>query len=453
MTGLARAFSARRASLRFRRTVLLIVAIVAAGGLPALGYLAHSHVHYVLAAGGLLLLAGVLIVDVRFIPLLTVPCTLIVLRVGGSSGLSISDLVLFLGTLCSLSVFRLRESPEMRQLLWILCIYQASTILTVIDNPYRSDIIEWVHEAFLVGGSLIVGWVVARAGKARPAVTVYVLGSCFIALWACLQTLTHHLQAAYLPGGMQKNYIGDMLAFAVVLAYSRPYWVGWRRALWPRLAMIICLAGILSSQSKQAIISLAIGIGFIYFRNRGLGNRSKVIFVAIVPLVIIAYSVISSEISSHNRFNSFYTRLSSYSQSLTIWEHSPLVGVGLRWWYTSRFVGSIQPPNAEMEMLTSAGILGLLGLITLFVGSVSVLRAIPRRLGTLALAILLMRFVQGQLDIFWVAAQGSLPWMIAGLVLGVAALERSQARPPPGLPSMPSGLALPAPISPVPTVR
>ena len=34
----------------------------------------------------------------------------------------------------------------------------------------------------------------------------------------------------------------------------------------------------------------------------------------------------------------------------------PVFGAGLRWWYTDRFPVRFQPPNAEIEVLTSAGV-------------------------------------------------------------------------------------------------
>jgi len=420
-----------------RQLAVWIGGAAALVGLPLIGYLANSHELYALGAGAILLLIGLLVIDIRFLAVLAIPCTLVVLRAGGASGLSVSDLVLFMGTLCALTVFRLRDAPEVRSLLWLLAFYEATTVLTVIENPYRSNLIEWVHEAFLVGGSIIVGWVVAYAGKAKAAVTTYMFGACFIALWACLQTLTHGLSPAYLPGGMQKNYIGDMMAFASLLAYTRPSWIGWRSRVWPWVALVVCLLGLVASQSKQAMISLAFAIIFMQFRSRGMGRRSKLIFLALIPMLIIAFDILSSEISSHNRFNSVYTRLSAYSDSIQVWSHSPLVGVGLRWWYLLKFQPAIQPPNAELEMLTSAGVIGLIGFFVLFFGALAVLRKVPKEVGTLALAVLLMRLLQGQLDLFWVAAQGSLPWMLVGLVLGIAALERRWKRRP-TLPAPPS---------------
>jgi hypothetical protein len=77
-----------------------------------------------------------------------------------------------------------------------------------------------------------------------------------------------------------------------------------------------------------------------------------------------------------------------------------------------------QPPNAEMEVLTTAGLLGLLAFFALMVGSLVVLWRIPPLYGTLAFTVVLARFVQSQFDLFWVTAQVSIPFLVAGLCLG-----------------------------------
>jgi hypothetical protein len=48
------------------------------------------------------------------------------------------------------------------------------------------------------------------------------------------------------------------------------------------------------------------------------------------------------------------------------------------------------------------------------------------RYGSLALAVLVSRFVQGQLDLFWVAVQGSIPFVVLGICLGVEHLARQE---------------------------
>ena len=90
-----------------------------------------------------------------------------------------------------------------------------------------------------------------------------------------------------------------------------------------------------------------------------------------------------------------------------------------------------QPPNAEIEVLTTAGVVGLLG----FRAHVVVPRVAWRldpAYGTLAVAVLVSRLVQGQFDLFWAASQGSLPFMIVGVCLGMQAHAAAAAPQPVG---------------------
>ena len=359
-----------------------------------------------------------------------VPATLLVARVGtGTSNLSISDFVLFVATFAALPFFHPKESPVMKRLLVFLVVYQAALLLTVVDNPYHADVIEWFHELFLVGGSLIVGWVVARQGATKAALSVFLSGSTIIALWTCEASVKHHFQAVDLPLGMQKNFIGVMLMFAVLVAFLNPDWVGWE-GKWHRSAMYICVLGIIAAQSRQAMIGCALGVVVAAIRTRRLSQlkrRSRMLLLATIPLVVIAYVTISREFASSNRFNSVHQREAWYQQALQVWHTSPWLGVGLRWWYTARFPFSFQPPNGELEMLSSAGIVGLAAFLFLFGRSLAVLWTLPIRFGTLAFTALLMRFVEGQFDIFWVSATSAIPWIMVGLSLGALARWNSEA--------------------------
>ncbi|MBO0884899.1 MAG: O-antigen ligase family protein, partial [Mycobacterium sp.] len=387
-----------------------------------LGYLSGGDALYAVAAALAVFLVGLVAIDLSLIPAGAFLGMLLLLRVGGGSGLSVSDLVLFVATFCALPLLRTGESPELRRLLWCVVTYQAALLPTVVHFPYQSDIIEWIHEAFLVGGSLIVGWVVGRRGRARGALTAFLLACAGIGIWAALTALTNGFQPVYLPT-LHKNAIGDLLAVAAVVAYARPEWLG-RSRRWTNTIVMLCLFGVLASQAKQGMISAAVGIFCVALRGNSIGRRSKLLLAAIIPGVVIAAVVVSSELQSTNQFNSVHQRLTWFEQSLQVWHHSPWLGVGLRWWYTSRFSATFQPPNAELEMLTSAGIVGLLVFLTTIVAALWTLLRVDARFGTVAVAVILTRLVQGQMDLYWVAAQSSVPWLIAGTALGVQALRR-----------------------------
>lgn len=386
---------------------------------PLLAYATKGGSRYTVAVAAGVLAVGTLAWDVTLLPVLAVPATLLVFRVSASSSnLSFSDLILGVATICAVSIFPARRAPHVRALLGLLCFYEATTLLNVIYNPYRANLIEWVHEAFLVGGSLVIGWVVSARGRAGVATAAFLVGSCVIALWAMAWTLTHHLTAAYLPLGMQKNYIGDMLCFAFLVAFARPDWISARVARRTTVIWATCAAGMLASQSKQAILSAVVGVGILTLRNLELRRHAKAIVAVSIPMVIVAAVIVDEKLRSSNKFNSVHQRLTWLSQSLQIWHLSPWFGIGLRWWYTNRVPFAFQPPNGEAEVLTSAGLVGLVGFLVLLIGSILVLRRVPRRYGTLALAVVVARVLQGQLDVFWVTAQGSIPWLIAGLCLG-----------------------------------
>ena len=72
-------------------------------------------------------------------------------------------------------------------------------------------------------------------------------------------------------------------------------------------------------------------------------------------------------------------------------------------------------------MATSAGIVGLLAFVVMWMVFIIVLWRVDPRFGTLAIAATLSRIVQAQFDLFWVAAQVSVPFVIAGICLGAMA--------------------------------
>ena len=69
-------------------------------------------------------------------------------------------------------------------------------------------------------------------------------------------------------------------------------------------------------------------------------------------------------------------------------------------------------------MLTTAGLLGIVTFLVLMVGTLVILWRVQPLYGTLAFTVVLARFVQSHFDLFWVTAQVSIPFLIAGLSLG-----------------------------------
>lgn len=404
---------------------LALLALVVGYTTPDRPYLA------MLVAVGVLVL-GVSALNRALVPLLVTPLLFIVARIGtGSVDVSVSDVALAVATVPAVALTRPLSAP-MRNMLWFIALYLFATLFAVVANPYPANAIEWVHAAVLLGGALFVGWSVGREGFGAKALTVMLIMASAISLLVIIAGVSGVMRGSFdpvslqWPFGMHKNFIGATLGIMAVVAYVRPTWMGWSKPL--GMAVFGWLAlGIAFSQSRQAIIGLGVVLVLLVLRTRTERRRSKAIIFAVIPALAYVLSVLQEQASSGNEFNSFFQRIAWFSDSVEVWQTSPVFGVGLRWWYTDTFDYRFQPPNAELEVLTSAGIVGLAAFITLMIACVVILWRLPPEYGMLALLVVLSRFVQGQFDLFWTAVHVSVPFMIVGICLGE--LARAQGEP------------------------
>ncbi len=404
----------RRAALAAALVVVFVVLALLTAAQPWL----------TLGLGVLLLVVGLTLREPMAVPVLAVPAVLLINRVGGA--LSVSDLVLFVAFWPALLFCRRPLTRAMRGVLWASAFYQATVLFTVIANPYAANAVEWVHSWLLVGGALLVGWAVGAAGYARLGLGLYVGASVVVALAALGQFAVNLAQGntgpVYLnePFMMHKNYIGCVLAFAAMIVYTRPRWLRWNDLVCLSLFGLF-VVGILVAQSRQALIGVAVAVAIVALRPDPHRHRSKLVLVAVGGGALLVGSLLQDQLESGDQYNSAFQRLTWFAQSLQIWEQYPWFGAGLRWWYTDRFAEQFQPPNAEFEMLSSGGIVGLIGFLLMFLVILVILWRVDSRFGTLAFVMVLMRFVQGQFDLFWVAGQVSIPFVIAGVCLGAQA--------------------------------
>lgn len=413
--------------------VRAVVAVVVLVVLAAIGWLVPMYSPFALAGAVLVLLIGLTAHEPAAIPLAAMPAMVVVQRIGGESvNLTFSDFALFIAFWCALFFARRPFSRPMRTLLWLSAIYQAATLFTVVANPYRQNTVEWFHAWLSVGGALVVGWAIGRAGRARTGLTLFLLACVGIAVLTCIDAGQQLADGAsgpvYLewPFLMHKNFIGCVLAFAALLAYARPDWLGWPRVLSLTTFWLFVLA-IVGSQARQALVGLSVGVLVVAMRPSPGRHRSKLILLAVVPGLYFVGAAIQDQLESTDLFNSAHQRLTWYQQAIEIWQENPVVGVGLRWWTAGRTEYTFQPPNAELEVMSSAGLVGLIAFLVLMGGALVVLWRLDRRFGTLAFAILLTRLVQSQFDLFWSAIVVSVPFVLIGICLGAQALAAEQA--------------------------
>lgn len=402
---------------------LVAVALVAI----LFGRLVPSQPILVLAAGLACLALGITAVEPAAIPLLVMPVLLVSYRIGtGGLQLSVSDAALAVATLAALVFAPKPFTRELRTLLWLNAGYQFATLFTVLANPYTSNTIEWFHAWMLVSGALLVGWTIGARGQARLGVTLFLLTAVCLAgltlVVGVTQLARRDFSPVYLewPFGMHKNFVGTVLAFAAITAYARPQWLRWSKTFGMTVFAVL-VAGLIVTQSRQAILGLGVALVVVAFRQDPARRRSRLILLAVIPAVILVATVVKDQVESQNQFNSVFTRLNWFSETFEFWTRSPWVGHGLRFWYQEGSAIGYQPPNAFLEVVASAGLVGLVAFVVMMAGMLIVVWRMDPRFGILASAVLISRLVQSQLDLFWVSVQVSVPFVIIGICLGAAA--------------------------------
>ena len=411
------------------RSDLLVGAALVLGGLvlvATVGRLAVTLPEAAVIISAAVLAMGVTAVQPGLIPLAVLPLLLVVLRVGGGGvDLSLSDFALAAAALPALLLAKRPFSPGLRAVLWASAIYQFATLVTVVNNPYAANAVEWAHAWMMVSGSLVVGWAVGANGHGRTGIRLLVATMTVLAVITIVEGVVHFVHGDFspvypsFPYDMHKNFAGTVCATGAVMVYARPAWVGINRR-WSVALMSLLLGAVLFTQSRQALIGLVAAVVVLVLRSDSDRKRSKVVLLLVAPLGLFVTNLVQDQVESGNQFNSVFQRLTWFQDSMTVWSSDPWFGVGLRWWYTDRFPFQFQPPNAEIEVLTSAGVLGLAAFVMLMVVSLRVAWKLDPAYGSLAVAVLVSRIVQGQFDLFWSAVQGSVPFVVLGICLGAS---------------------------------
>lgn len=367
------------------------------------------------------------------IALMAVPALFIPQRAGlGGANLSVSDLALVAAFGAAILLGNRAYSRPVRQMLWLNIIYQFATLLTVIVVPYTANTVEWFHAWMLVSGALIVGWALGRAGYARAALLLVVAAGCVIAVGTIATGLPSYLRGGFIavypefPLAMHKNFAGTAMAFAAVVAYVNPSWMKWSPA-WARASMWLLGIGILMTQSRQALAGLIVAVVVVALRPRtGGASHSRWALILVIPGIWLIVSMVLDQLAEDNEFNSVNERLEWLRAMYAFWKEAPVFGHGLRYW-TQGGWAAFQPPQAEVEVLVSAGVVGLTAFLVMWIGMLIVLWRVDPVYGTLAFVAVLSRITQAQFDLFWSAAQVSIPFVIAGICLGAQALaERNR---------------------------
>jgi polysaccharide biosynthesis protein PslJ len=416
-------------------TVLVLAAVV--GVVTSINAVAG------LAVAGLVLAFGIFVVDPILIAVLVLPGTVLVQRVGGSStNLSVTDLLTFAAALVCLFHVEWSRATYFRRFLQGILWYQAILILVVVAHPFKGDIVEWFHRFSYLAGAALVGWVVGYRGRARQSIRIFLWAASGLALLAVENSATH----GFLPaqwGLYQKNTIGSVMWVAAVIAQLNPPWARVPKVE-ARVVEVLCLLGLLASQSRQAGILLVLAVGTAVLLNSNVQGRFKTLIFIGVPASALVYYSMSVMFQNNPKFNSVAIRFSQISAAMHVWHTSPVLGLGMRFYNLPQYLYVTAPPNSLIDNLASTGVIGSLAFVFLVVVTMRAMNALPRIYGTLGLVILLGHYVDGLFDTFWIGALSIPAFVIAGMSLGVADADPDQERVPDLLAEAASGRHRPA---------
>jgi hypothetical protein len=409
-------WSGRLASGFAMWTAIVVVA-------AAVGFAVAGHVIVGLVLAGAVLVVGIVAADPLILVVLALPGSLLIQRVGGSgTNLSVADLLVFVAALVALFHVRWREAVFLRQFMMGVIWFQAVLILVVVAHPFRDDVIEWFHRWSYIGGSVLVGWVIASSGRTRQALRLLLAGSSILAVIAMEHAVRLHFQPAQW-GVYQKNEIGAIMWVAAFVAQINPPWVGIRRNE-ARVYKYLCIGGLLASQSRQSIILLILAVGMSVFMNPELRRRSRLLMVAAIPVAVALYYSFTINARNNPRFNSVSVRVDQLGAAIHVWRLSPILGEGLRFYNLPQFITVTAPPNVFVDNLASTGIIGSLGFLFFAFITLRTMFRLPYVYGTLGLVVLLGHYVDGLFDIFWIGASSIGPLIIAGISIGITDTHR-----------------------------
>ena len=138
------------------------------------------------------------------------------------------------------------------------------TLFTVIANPYTANAVEWLHAWLLTGGALVVGWSIGREGHARLALTLLLLACVLLGhrrrpgrSRSRPRGLQRGLPVAAVPDAQERRRLPPRLRGPRRL--RRPPWVRWPPVL-RHSCFWICAGGIVFTQSRQAMVGLAVAL-------------------------------------------------------------------------------------------------------------------------------------------------------------------------------------------------
>jgi len=345
-------------------------------------------------------------------------------RLGGGV-MSIADAFLIAGAAGALLRTDL-GNRALRLALVFVTGFEAVQLLALVHQPSAFAAQEWLHRLLLIGGALIIGAAVVRTGRLRAALLLFLAGGAVIAVLSVVFAVATHLAPAYPL--LNKNYAGDLLAAAILVALLCPRDVVRLGHL--RTPLVVTLGlGLLATQSRGAMLGLGCALVLYAVIRRRFDGWSILLVLGMLAGLTAFASLVGGEtaLEQQQHYGGLFDRQLDLQQALQAWMTSPLIGTGIRLWQSGLYSLQGDPHNVVALTLAESGVVGLVAFIGMLGATAWLLFRRRTELAMLALALLAARFVHGLFDVYWVHGSLALPWMVVGAALTAGAgTQRSE---------------------------
>jgi hypothetical protein len=369
-----------------------------------------------------------------YVLLLSMASAPFVMNVSGTGALkfSLTEINILLLSISMLGkLFLVKRLVSIGKLATPVAVYLAiAAISSVQGGVVSADIIALLQTAiFCVLCPLLAINAVLIPQQYRSLLLAYAIACVLLAVLQLLGGVGNQVL------GINKNNMGQNLATGLVVWIC--LWMDSVRGWWSRFtvpAMLVTLLGLFITLSRGAWVGAVVGLIVIALLNRRFVFLVRVLALA-VPVIALMWSylpedskVYATGLDSKTNRN-IAARYDSRDLALSAFKRNPVIGVGVS------LRKEMDATNLVFVTLGESGILGFLSFFTIqiiyIVVVVRLVTIIPRTdprffLLVVSPTLMAVRLAHGQFDHYWVRGATTMAWVSVGVVLAIAADEKTR---------------------------